>query len=71
LPAIAVADFDPIANRDLALQPALDELARRGDEARQQRIVDRGKRVLPGLQPRRDVAERAKVAKGHCLIPTN
>src|SRR6185437_9998172 len=58
LAASAVAHLQPVARRDLPVEPALDELARRGDEPREKRVVSGWKRVLAGLQPKLDVAER-------------
>jgi len=66
LPAGAVADLLPIAWRDLAIEPGLDELAGRGDEARQQHIVGVRKSVLSGLQPGLDIGQRREIAKRHC-----
>ena len=64
-----IARLDPLLRSDRAVQPSLNELARRGDQTSQQGIVSRGKGVLPGLQPRLDIRKCRQIAKRHGISP--
>src|SRR6516164_6849205 len=58
-----IPNLDPILRRDLPVEPRLNELARRRDQTRQQRVVGRRKGTLPRLQPRLDISERRQVTE--------
>jgi len=69
LSAVTIAHLDPVGRDDRALQPALYEPARRGDQPAEQCVIGRREGVLPGLQPRLDIGQVRKIAERHRLHP--
>jgi hypothetical protein len=57
-----ITNLNPILRSNLSVEPSLNELARGGNQTRQERIVSRRKGALSGLQPRLDIGDRRQVA---------
>src|SRR5262249_43722698 len=62
----AVEHLGVVLLHERAIEPGQNELARRRDEARQQRVI--GRRGQGRREPRLDVGERREVALGHAVL---